>query len=318
MAWAFTGFRGSANNKVSGALLAVSPNTNVPVGAVLVAVCASDNVVTNGAQTNTHALADAKGNKWQKIREHTNSAAAGAGITLSVWACQITTQINTTDSLGFVLTAAATSKAIGLYEYAVSAGNLLRIVLAASSEQDATSAPTVTVSGLLSQSYALFGVCARENDNAGTYSPDADYNDRQKFGTTGGTGTTNVSCIVGDRLATLTGDTFAPTALSASSDVATILVVLQEVVPVTIVCTNVETINGTIYVTWDDGAQQEFRSLDDAIAMRDELYADGKQILRRMAIARYLRVDPTASNPSIIEGHSIRYSDNIDTMTEVL
>lgn len=230
MAWSFTAFRGSANNKTSGALLAVSPNAIVPVGAVLVAVCLSDNVVTNGAQTNTHAIADAKANPWRKVREHTNAAAAGAGITVSVWACQITTQLLTTDNIALVLTSVATAKAIGLYQYAVAAGSSVAFIGANSSEQDATASPTATLNSLAAgRPYAFFGVCARENDDLGTYTPDADFNDRQKFGTTGGTGNTNVSAIVGDRVVAATADTFAPTALSAASDVATILIAMLEV-----------------------------------------------------------------------------------------
>ncbi len=70
---------------------------------------------------------------------------------------------------------------------------------------------------------------AREADTLNTYLPDADFNDRTGFGTTGGTGNTNVSAIVGDRLASLTGDTFAPTALLAAADCVTALIALQEV-----------------------------------------------------------------------------------------
>src|SRR5581483_10462799 len=69
----------------------------------------------------------------------------------------------------------------------------------------------------------------READNANTYTVDPGFNDRQKFGTSGSTGNTNVSCIVGDKIVTGTGATFNPTNLSAAADTVGILVGLKEV-----------------------------------------------------------------------------------------
>lgn len=318
MSWSFSGFRGSANNKVSGAVLAVNPTQTIPVGAVVRAVCSSDNISTGGGQTSDHVVTDFNGNIWTKLREQSNTAAAAAGITGSEWISQLVTALTISDSVVLGIRSAATSKAIGLYEYAIGAGNLVRIVSGSSSEQDATNAPTVTLSGLDSAAYALIGSVHREDDTAGTYVMDADYNDRTKFGTTGGTAATNVSCIVGDRLATLTGDTFSPTSLSTAADVVTILCALQEIVPFSLTCSKVVKSGGRVYVTWSNGVQDEFSSIEDATAMRDELYANGEAIARRMAIARYLRADPMASNPSLLEGHTIKYTDAINSMVTVI
>ena len=318
MSWSFTAHRGSANNKVSGATLAVSPSGTIVAGAVLIAVCVSDNIATGGGQTSNHVVTDFLGNSWKKIREQSNADVAAAGITLSVWICQLDTQILTTDSVVFGMSAAVTAKAIGLYEYAIANGNVPAVIGSASSEQDATTAPTVTLSNLLSQSYALFGVVGRENDTAGTYTQDTDYNDRTKFGSTGGGGATNVSCVVGDRLATLTSDTFAPTALSASADVATILVTLKEVSPLKLTVSDVRQINGRVYVLWSNGEEDEYASLADALDQRDALLASGATTLKRLAISRYLRIDPTGSNPSILIGHSIRYTDDLNGMVLII
>lgn len=229
MAWSFTSFLGSANNKASGTTLAISPNATVPVGAVLVAVCASDNIAVGGGQTKNHVVADFQGNVWQKIREQSNTAASAAGITGSVWATQITSQLLTSDSIVLGISGAVTAKAIGLYQYAVGSNKVIAFRGASSNEQDATDSPTISLGGgVESLPYALFGVVFREDDTAGTYTVAANYNDRTKFGTTGSTGTTNVSCIVGDRVATLSSDTFAPTSLSSAADVVSILIAMQE------------------------------------------------------------------------------------------
>lgn len=229
MAWGFQGFRGSNNNKTSGPVLALSPTAQIPAGAVLLAIAVSDNI-TNASATEDHVVADFKGNRWEKIGERTNAAAAGAGITLSLWVCRITNALQTTDSVVLGLRAAATAKALGLYEYSLPAGFGFALAGVASSEQDATAAPTVTLNSMEGgKQRAFLGVVAREEDNAGTYAMDADYNDRTKFGTTGGTGNTNVSAIVGDRVASINGDTFSVTGMSSSADCVTALVSLTEV-----------------------------------------------------------------------------------------
>lgn len=317
MAWSFAGHRGSNSNKTTGAVLAVSPSANLPAGAVVVAVAVSDNLATGGGQTDTHVVADFKGNTWTKVREQSNAAAAASGITLSVWVSQLTAAINTTDSIVLGLSAAAAAKAIGLYEYAVGNGNLFAVIGRAGTEQDGTASPTVSVSGLISQAYALFGVVGREEDTAGTYTQDTDYNDRTKFGTTGGGGPTNVSCIVGDRLATLTGDTFAPTGLSAAADVCSILIAFLEVNPVKLTVQDVQQVGGKVYIRWSDKTENEFTSLEAAQQFAAFSGEEGRNILRRLGLGRYLALDPDASNPPMIEGHSIRFTSQLNRMVEV-
>lgn len=70
-----------------------------------------------------------------------------------------------------------------------------------------------------------------------------------------------------------------------------------------ITCTRVIRRNGRVYVNWSDKTQNEFTSLEDARAfVRDTLSKDS---LRAMLIAKYLHVDPTAANPSLLEGRTI-------------
>jgi hypothetical protein len=229
MSWSYAGHRGSGNSKVSGNVLAVTPNQTVPAGAILVSVALADNIATTNGHSQTHILADFPGNPWAKVVEWTNADAAGAGITASVWVTKLRRALTTADPVVFGMRANVAARALGLYEYAVANGNTARFVECVGTQADATTAPTVTLNGMEARPYAFFGVVAREADNANTYTQDADFNDRTKFGTTGGGAATNVSAIVGDRLATVTGETFAPTALSAAADTVTILICLEEV-----------------------------------------------------------------------------------------
>lgn len=316
MVWSFGGFRGSNNNKTSSAVIAVSPSQTIPIGAIVRAVCTSDNTATGGGVTNNHIVCDNQGNIWTKIREQSNAAAAAAGITHSEWVSQLTTALTTADSVALVLTAAAAAKAIGIYEYGVGAGNFFRIAGRNGSQQDATADPTVTLNTLASGAYALWGSVAREEDNATTYTMDADYNDRTKFGTTGSTGNTNVSCIVGDRLATLTGDTFNPSGMSIAADVTTILAALKEVVPVRITCTDIQSAGGKLYVRFGK-TELAFDSLAEADKYAEFGLSQGLEILQRLFVKRYRALDPPGTDPTIMEGHSIAFTSELNEVVKV-
>lgn len=84
----------------------------------------------------------------------------------------------------------------------------------------------------------------------------------------------------------------------------------------TLTVTQVRQVGGKVYLRWSDGIEQEFASLAAARVVRDDL-AQHRGILRSMAIARYLRLDPTGANPSLIEGHSITYTDDSNAMVGV-
>lgn len=248
MAWSFSGHRGSANSKTSGAVLSVAPTGAIAANSILVAVCASDNIVTAGGQSTSHLVADPLANGWRRVREHTNAAVAAAGITGSVWATQISSALATSDIVVQGIRSAAAAKAIGLYEFSVAADFAPAFVAATSSEQDGTTAPTVTLSGLpADQTYAFLGVCFREDDNVSGYTQDASFTDRQNFGTTGGTGNTNASCIVGTRVAELSSCTFSPT-LNVAADVVTILIAMREVTEFPSTSVTVTFSNGSMFL----------------------------------------------------------------------
>lgn len=319
MGWSYSGHRGSANNKASGAVLSVSPNQQIPVGAVVVAVCLSDNLV-NASATNNHVVADFLGNRWTKIGERTNAAAAGAGITLSLWITRLTADLTTTDVVVLGLTAAATAKAIGLYEYAVDADSTFVVAGIASSEQDGTQSPTVNLNGLANdQAYAFLGIVARENDTLNTYSQDSDYNDRTSFGTTGGTAATNVSAIVGDRLASLTGDTFAPTNLSASADVVTALIALKEIPVHTVKLISVGAVEGGWSVIYEFNGHrrgQTFGSQAMAVEYfeQNQLGEDEAVIL---ALQTWKARDPNFSSFGAVQNKTMRINLQTNPVVEI-
>lgn len=314
MAWGQFIDRGTAQNKTAGALTTLVPNANVLVDEVLIAIAVSDNIATGGGATNSHNLCDSQKNIWHPVFEFSNAAAAAAGITLSVWVTMVTKQISTTDAVYLVTTGNTTAKALNLRKTTVGANRCVGVVASAQSQQDATQAPTVTLSGLVSQEYTLFGVVAREQDNAGTYTMDTDYTDQGKFGTTGGTGDTNVSCILGTRLATLTGDTFNPTTLSAAADVVTALVALYEAPAFSLSVTAVKTTGQKRIVTWSDKSQREFSDLAE---LRDFAFSQvTRDVAQSMMVARWLAVDPTALNSNVLVGRRILLTNGRNAIAE--
>jgi hypothetical protein len=84
----------------------------------------------------------------------------------------------------------------------------------------------------------------------------------------------------------------------------------------TFTVTKIQKINGIVYITWSDSSQTEISSVAEAQAIRDSL-TEEIDVLKKMGIARYLRLDPNVTNPSLMEGHSITYTDTSNTMVSV-
>lgn len=78
---------------------------------------------------------------------------------------------------------------------------------------------------------------------------------------------------------------------------------------------SVRKISGRIYITFSDGSQADFGSLVEAQNYANKY--DPADVIRRMGIRRYLIIDPTASTPSLIEGHSVTYTDQSNSMVSV-
>lgn len=85
---------------------------------------------------------------------------------------------------------------------------------------------------------------------------------------------------------------------------------------ITLSIVSVRQVSGRAYIRWSDGVEQEFTSIAQAKAFAHD-NIDWRDVARRMALARYLRVDPTGATPSLIEGHSITLTDENNTMATV-
>src|SRR5574341_1371608 len=230
MAWGTFAYRGNTSEKTSDTSIAISPTANLLVDEIIFVFCETDNSATTQGETTNHSLADSKGNTWTKLIEFTRTAgSANDGVTASLWATKVTTQINTTDSITLTLASAVTAKLIQLQKTRVAAGKTFSFVNKASAGANSTS-PSVTLSGLTSAEYLWFALYGWEGvaGDASTY--DADYTAFGASGTSGGSAVSNVADESGYRIFTGTSDTFAPT-LGNARDWAACLVAVEEYTP---------------------------------------------------------------------------------------
>jgi hypothetical protein len=235
---AFSGVteRGSASERVSDASLGGSPSAAITVDKIAFVVLAFDNLTAaDGDTTDNDTLTDTDGHTWNKVFEYTGSAggAAADGVTNSLWWVKVTSEIGTGDTITFGTVASTTAKVMGFFEVTVGAGNTVQVADRASQALGGVGSvsPSVALSGLASKEYLLIGIVAREQEVL-TWTEDTDYTnvfaaEGISSGPTGGA-TTNVVIHVGYRIATLTGDTFAPS-LAEQTDIATTLVAFEEV-----------------------------------------------------------------------------------------
>lgn len=231
MAFGARSARGTQGERASDTSHVVTvANGNVTVGSILVSTWVTDNLATVDGTSNNHSqVVDSKGNTWTKAWERTESSGAAAdGLCVSQWFTKVTTQlVSGTDTVTLTTSAAVTSKAVGLFQTSVGAGNTMQLE-SVGFGHDAASA---SLAGLTNTEKLLVGVHAGENEDV-TITEDADYVEahNEAISSTTGATDTNVVVHVGTRVATLTGDTYTVTGVGALN-LLTVLAAYIEVAP---------------------------------------------------------------------------------------
>lgn len=238
MAFSAVTERGSITEKVADSSLAMSPSANLTVGKIAFVYALSDNLATTSGNSTDHtSIADTDTNTWNKLYERTFTAGVAAdGVTHSLWWTKVATQIDTTDTITWTLTGNAVAKVMMCFECTVGAGSTIQLAndgVPSAFQEATTQTPSVATSGMTSGEYLHIGAVGIQEEFL-TWTADSDYTN--VFAAAGissgpaGAAATNVVGFLGYRIATLTGDTFAPT-LAASRAMAAALVAIEEVVP---------------------------------------------------------------------------------------
>jgi len=123
-AWSFISSRGTASEKTSDGSLSLSPTATVPAGSILVIFAATDNPTNTTSCTDTtfHSITLSTGDTCTLVRERTQGTNAAAGVTTSLWACDLTTDLTTSGTVTLNISSDVTAKAVALGEFAVAAG----------------------------------------------------------------------------------------------------------------------------------------------------------------------------------------------------
>lgn len=208
----FIAHRGAANTKSSGTTLSLTPSSNIIVGRVAVIRAVSDNIQTTDGTSTLHTISDDSGNTWTKVKEHTfGGGAAGAGVTVSLWASHITTTITTSDNITLTTGSSVDAKGLSVDEFSLPADYTLEVVGNAGDQGTGTS-PTTNLSGLSSSEYLWLGAVGIEGPSGDSFTQDSDYTTLTSTGTTGGSVDSNITIRGGYRDYTGTGDTYNVTA----------------------------------------------------------------------------------------------------------
>lgn len=233
MAFGATTLLAQAQNKTAG----TSITTGVMAAAVAtgtefaLAFIGKDNTSTTaGDNSEVTSVTDTQSNTWVKVKEMTNAGAAAAAITVSVWMCEPTTALTTSDTVTFNF-ASCTAKACFVTKHSKGSGTTLSV-----GASDTASADGATIGAALSltppdnREWLFVRAEAFESDAANWGgSPTTDWTVENATSTSGGGGASNAQIVAEYRIITTgAAQTSDPTG-ATSADNANVIFCLREV-----------------------------------------------------------------------------------------
>jgi hypothetical protein len=223
-----------AEEMVSDTTLAFLPSAAVPVDKLAILPVVWDNVSTSNADDTTFlSVSDSKSNAWIRAAEAQYSAGGVLdGVLAGVFYSVITTQIETTDTITITSTAVGTAKGATLATFNRDTAKTINVAGKGYERVGASSAYTVTVSGLASEEHLWIGLNAMEADASAVNVSASTFTlimqgAGSSFGPTAGD-ITNVGGRAAYKISTGTTETYANTGVS-TRDRCTILVAFNEV-----------------------------------------------------------------------------------------
>lgn len=230
MAWGSVGTLGSTQEKVDDTTMTLVTLAAAEAGNVVVVVVATNNdAIGDGDTGEVAAISDESGNTWSKAVEFTNGqGAADAGAVVSIWYSKITTTIPLNGLITVTFTVSSAAKAMTVWEFTIGAGNVVSVEGSATLATDGADPGAITLGSLASQEYLWIHGLAGEGPNADAYTWDADYQQIDGNGTTGGSAASNMHVRGGYRIFTGTTDTVDVTSTTADRDYAQALAALKE------------------------------------------------------------------------------------------
>lgn len=236
MAITSAGTQGSSGTPTAGSTLAcltTGTGDGLPDEALMVLVVVGDNISSADGNNNEHTSITngTLVGTWTKLGEHCNSnGAANAGVTVSVWLFEATAANAVSQTFTVNFSASTGHKVASFWEFAVAAGNSLRLVGSpVTNDTDGSNDyGSVSTSGLGSKEYLHFRGLGKEANSTTQITATASYTP-----ITAARGSNNVNTVMvrGEWIiSTTTGETSNPT-LAVSGDTAGVFVTLEEYTP---------------------------------------------------------------------------------------
>lgn len=211
MAIAHVGNAGTATSKSSGTTLVLTVSASFASTDLAVVITSWDNTDTTIGDSTRLSCSDSSGNTYTKLREYTYSeGAAGDGATGAIFISRISSALTAgASSITLTSNTACTAKAVSVRKFTTGAAVALEQTQVGTANENQP--PSLTTSGMTSRSYLHIRCDASEDNGDPIWAQDADYTDFTTANTVGGALVSNVTLFGGFRIATLTGDTAAPT-----------------------------------------------------------------------------------------------------------
>lgn len=234
MAITSLGSLGGTSAKSAGTTLSLSPSQSLSIGDWAVWWVAWESAYFFGPderQNRRLKCTDDGGNYYSSLA--TWYPPGGASSLAAIFIARIRDTFTTSTTVTFTNAASLTPKAVSGWAFRGTDDATLRWAGLMDNTAGAGSIgvdpPAVTIGGLPSQEYLLLHVLAAEAPDTDAYTWDANYTQIDTHGTSGGAANTNVTCLGGWRIATLTTDTVDVTSDTADRNYDQALVAVCEV-----------------------------------------------------------------------------------------
>lgn len=227
------GSRGTGFGNASSTVVTMNPTAVIIFGRSLVLTAITDNdfsAVTSGPSNRHTSVTDTGGNTWTKLGEYSHSptGTAADGITVSLWLCNVTSQLTTSSTISLNQAQATVDKAMSLHEFSTSLGALSKVgtpdytVVLGGNDFGASA-----LSGFSSLERLWFRGMGKEVNTTTAMTPTSGFSAITQVRSRVTASSFAITCFGEFKVATSTGETSNP-ALAVAGDTASVFCALIE------------------------------------------------------------------------------------------
>lgn len=234
MAWSLRRQLASIQNKTSQTVTTGTTGQSIAIDEAPYVAIAFDNTATASGDNNEVVSVTIGALSLVKVAEWTNAAAAGAGVTVSLWFARSDISVASGATLTVTFAAATVAKAIASESFRKTAGfisTLYQKDATYSSEVDAGDTGAITAGSLRNTEHLFIRATAVEGPTATSTVTSGYTAGAQNIATAGGVADTNVAIVVEWRILTATTSTSDPTLTDTTTDTAAVFAAITEVPP---------------------------------------------------------------------------------------